>query len=577
MAEERLMRDAEFEELLQKSISVPKEGDVVKGVIVKVTPQEVFIDIGTKSEGVCPRVEFKDPDIKPGDEVYVYVDAIDGKDGKTIVSKHKADFLMVWDRINDAFKNDEIIDAKVVRQTKGGLMVEVFGVDAFLPGSQIDVKKVKSISAFVGKTIKVKIIKLNRQRKNIVVSRKEVIEAELESQRMKLMSMKVGDVVEGVVKNVTDFGVFVDVGGVDGLIHISDLSWTKVDDPSSILKPGDQVKVKVLDIDPENNRLSLGYKHLQPHPFEQVAKKYPIGSLHKGTVKKILDFGVIVELEPGIEGLVHITEMRWGKPPVHPSEMVKEGDKVDVVVLNVEVEKQRISLGMKQATPDPWSLIDEKYAEGTIVRGTIKDFDSQGAFIELEDGIQGYLHVGDISWTKKYKSPEEALRKGQKLRFKVLSTDKRGRMVILSLKHMRPNPWEEIEKTLLPGTDIKAPITEITDRGIYVEIQGALEGFVPANQLYRKGNPAEQYKVGEELNLKVFRVEAAKKRITLSEREYYRAIEKAEAQQRQAAEKQAEEATILKSEPVRINLGEILRQELQKLEELKNIMEEPEE
>jgi len=269
--------------------------------------------------------------------------------------------------------------------------------------------------------------------------------------------------------------------------------------------------------------------------------------------------------------------MRWGKPPVHPSEMVKEGDKVDVVVLNVEVEKQRISLGMKQATPDPWSLIDEKYAEGTIVRGTIRDFDSQGAFIELEDGIQGYLHVGDISWTKKYKSPEEALKKGQKLRFKVLSTDKRGRMVILSLKHMRPNPWEEIEKTLLPGTDIKAPITEITDRGIYVEIQGALEGFVPANQLYRKGNPAEQYKVGEELNLKVFRVEAAKKRITLSEREYYRAIEKAEAQQRQAAEKQAEEATILKSEPVRINLGEILRQELQKLEELKNIMEEPEE
>ncbi|MGB9824988.1 MAG: 30S ribosomal protein S1 [Candidatus Hydrothermia bacterium] len=575
MAEERLMKDAEFEELLQKSISVPKEGDVVKGVIVKVTPQEVFIDIGTKSEGVCPRVEFKDPDIKPGDEVYVYVDAIDGKDGRTVVSKHKADFLMVWDRINEAFKNEEIIDAKVVRQTKGGLMVEVFGVDAFLPGSQIDVKKVKSIGAFVGKTIKVKIIKLNRQRKNIVVSRKEVIEAELEAQRMKLLSMKVGDVVEGVVKNVTDFGVFVDVGGVDGLIHISDLSWTKVDDPSSILKPGDQVKVKVLDIDPENNRLSLGYKQLQPHPFEQVAKKYPIGSLHKGTVKKILDFGVIVELEPGVEGLVHITEMRWGKPPVHPSEMVKEGDRVDVVVLNVDIEKQRISLGMKQATPDPWSLIDEKYAEGTVVRGTIKDFDSQGAFVELEDGIQGYLHVGDISWTKKYKSPEEALKRGQKLRFKVLSTDKRGRMVILSLKHMRPNPWEEIERTLLPGTEIKAPITEITDRGIYVEIQGALEGFVPANQLYRKGNPAEQYKVGEELNLKVFRVEAAKKRITLSEKEYYRALEKMEAQQKQAAEQQA--VAGIKSEPVRINLGEILRQELQKLEELKNIMEEPEE
>jgi len=576
MAEERFMIDSEFEELLQKSISVPKEGDIVKGVIVKVTPQEVFIDIGTKSEGVCPRVEFKDPDIKPGDEVYVYIDTIDGKDGKTIVSKHKADFLMVWDRISEAYKNDEIIEAKVLRQIKGGLIVEVFGVDAFLPGSQIDVKKVKSISSFVGKTIKVKIIKLNRQRKNIVVSRKEVMEAELESQRMKLMSLKVGDVVEGVVKNVTEFGVFVDVGGVDGLIHISDLSWTRVDDPLKILKPGDVVKVKVLDIDPENNRLSLGYKQLQPHPFEQVAKKYPIGSLHKGTVKKILDFGVIVELEPGVEGLVHITEMRWGKPPVHPSEMVKEGDKVDVVVLNVEVEKQRISLGMKQATPDPWSMIDEKYAEGTVVRGVIKDFDSQGAFVELEDGVQGYLHIGDISWTKKYKSPEEALKKGQKLRFKVLSTDKKGRMVILSLKHLRPNPWEEIEKTLLPGTDIKAPITEITDRGVYVEIQNALEGFVPANQLYRKGNPTEVYQVGEELNLKVFRVEPAKKRITLSEKDYYRALERMEAQA-QKAQASEEVANVMKSEPVRINLGEILKQELQKLEELKNLMEEPEE
>jgi small subunit ribosomal protein S1 len=573
MAEEKLMQDSEFEELLQKSIVVPREGEIVKGTIVKVTPQEVFIDIGTKSEGVCPRVEFKEPDIKPGDVVYVYIDAIDGKDGRTIVSKHKADFLMVWDRINEAYKNEEIIEAKVLRQIKGGLIVEVFGVDAFLPGSQIDVKKVKNIGSFVGKTIQVKIIKLNRQRKNIVVSRKEVIEAELENQKMKLMSMKVGDILEGVVKNITDFGVFVDVGGIDGLIHISDLSWTRVENIHSIVKPGDVIKVKVLGIDYENNRLSLGYKQLQPHPFEKVASKYPLGSLHKGTVKKILDFGVIVELEPGVEGLVHITEMRWGKPPVHPSEMVKEGDRVDVVVLNVDVEKQRISLGMKQATPDPWSMIDEKYPVGSIVKGTIKDFDSQGAFVELEDGIQGYLHVGDISWTKRYKSPEEALRRGQKLRFKVLATDKKGRMVMLSLKHTRPNPWEEIEKTLLPGTEIKAVVTEITDRGIYVEIQGALEGFVPVNQLQRKGNPAEVYQVGEELNLKVFKVEPAKKRILLSEREFYRAKEKQEA-----AAKAEEAATpTFKSEPVRLNLGEILRQELQKLEELKNIMEEPEE
>lgn len=571
MVEERLMRDNEFEELLQKSITVPKEGEVVRGVVVKVTPQEVFIDIGTKSEGVCPRVEFKDPDIKPGDEVYVYVDAIDGKDGRTIVSKHKADFLMVWDKINDIYKNDEIIEAKVVRQIKGGLIVEIFGVDAFLPGSQIDVKKVKSINSFVGKTIKVKVIKLNRQRKNIVVSRKEVMETELEAQRMKLMAMKVGDVVEGVVKNVTDFGVFVDIGGVDGLIHISDLSWTKVEDIQSILKPGDQVRVKILDIDPENNKLSLGYKQLQPHPFEQVAKKYPLGSVHKVTIKKLLEFGAIAELEPGVEGLIHITEMKWGKPPVHPSELVREGDKVDAVVLNVEVEKQRISLGMKQATPDPWSMIDEKYPRDAVVKGTIRDFDSQGAFVELEEGIQGYLHIGDISWTKKYKSPEEALKKGQKLRFKVLTTDKKARVVMLSLKHMRPNPWDEIEKTLMPGTEVRAVVTEITDRGLYVEIQGALEGFVPSNQLQKRGDPLELYKVGEELNLKVFKVEPAKKRITLSEREFYRVKEKPEPV------KAEEAAPSFKSEPVRLNLGEILRQELQKLEELKNIMEEPEE
>lgn len=576
MEQDKFLKDNELEELLQKSITVPKEGDIVKGIVVKVTPTEVFIDIGTKSEGVCPRVEFKDPDIKPGDEVYVYVDVIDGKDGRTIVSKHKADFLMVWDRINEAYKNDEIIEAKVVRQIKGGLICEVFGVDAFLPGSQIDTKKVKSISSFVGKTVKIKIIKLNRQRKNIVVSRKEVVEAEQEAIRMRLMSIKIGDVLDGTVKNITDFGVFVDVGNIDGLIHVSDLSWSRVDDIQSVVKPGDVIKVKVLDIDYENNRLSLGYKQLQPHPFEKVASKYSIGSVHKGVVKKILDFGVIVELEPGIEGLVHITEMRWGKPPVHPSEVVEEGDKVDVVVLNVDVEKQRISLGMKQAVPDPWSMIDEKYPVGSVVKGTIKEFDTQGAFVELEEGIQGYLHIGDISWTKKYKSPEEALKKGQKLRFKVLTTDKRGRMIMLSLKHMRPNPWEEIERTLQPGTEIKATVTEVTDRGVFVDIQGALEGFVPANQLHKKGNPVEQYTPGEELNLKVFRVEPAKKRITLSEREFYRAKEKAEAAASKAEEAIAQQAGV-KSEPVRLNLGEILRQELQKLEELKNIMEETEE
>ena len=362
-----------FLKLLEESLNPPKEGEIVKGKIVKVTPQEVYVDIGAKSEGVSPRVEFKDPNIEPGQEVYVYVESIDGRDGRTIVSKHKADFLMAWDRIKEAYQNNETVDAKVLRQVKGGLIVDIFGVDAFLPGSQIDVKKVKSIPSFVGKNIKVKVIKLNRARKNIVVSRKEVIEEEMEKNRQVLLSIKPGDIIEGTVKTLTDFGAFVDIGGIDGLIHISDLSWYKIDHPSRVVSPGERVKVKVLEVDPENFKLSLSLKHLTPHPWESVKKKYPIGSKVTGIVKKVVDYGAFVELEPGIEGLVHISEMTWGKLPDKPSDIVSEGDRVEVVVLNVDVEKQRISLGMKQAVPDPWSLIEDKYPVEYLVKGAIRD------------------------------------------------------------------------------------------------------------------------------------------------------------------------------------------------------------
>jgi len=563
MEEKKVMENNEFESMLQEALKIPREGEIVKGVVVKVTPQEVYIDIGSKSEGVAPRYEFKNPDLKPGDEVFVYIDTLDGRDGRTIVSKHKADFLMAWDRIKDAYQNNETVDAKVLRQVKGGLIVDVFGVDAFLPGSQLDVRKVKSIPAFVGKNIKVKVIKLNKARKNIVVSRKEVIEEEIEKQRERLLGIRPGEILEGVVKNITDFGVFVDLGGVDGLIHISDLSWTKIDHPDQVLKVGDKVKVKVLEVDPQNLKLSLGYKQLQPHPWEAVAKKYPIGSIVKGIVRRIVDYGVFVELEPGVEGLVHITEMKWGKPPAHPSELVKEGDKVNVVVLNVEVEKQRISLGMKQAVPDPWSLIEEKYPVGSVVKGVVKDFGNYGAYIEIEEGIEGFLHIGDISWTKRFKSPEEALRKGQRLRLQVLNIDKRDRFLELGLKQLRPSPWDEIIKRLQPGTDLKAEIVEVGERGVIVEVDKGLDGFVPASQLQKKGSPKENYKIGEELNLKVLRVEPQRKRVLLSEREFYRAEEKAEIAK-------------FKSEPAKINLGEILKAELEKLEELQSQTEEGE-
>ena len=545
-----------FLKLLEESLNPPKEGEIVKGKIVKVTPQEVYVDIGAKSEGVSPRVEFKDPNIEPGQEVYVYVESIDGRDGRTIVSKHKADFLMAWDRIKEAYQNNETVDAKVLRQVKGGLIVDIFGVDAFLPGSQIDVKKVKSIPSFVGKNIKVKVIKLNRARKNIVVSRKEVIEEEMEKNRQVLLSIKPGDIIEGTVKTLTDFGAFVDIGGIDGLIHISDLSWYKIDHPSRVVSPGERVKVKVLEVDPENFKLSLSLKHLTPHPWESVKKKYPIGSKVTGIVKKVVDYGAFVELEPGIEGLVHISEMTWGKLPDKPSDIVSEGDRVEVVVLNVDVEKQRISLGMKQAVPDPWSLIEEKYPVGSIVKGVVRDFGNFGAYIEIEDGIEGFLHVADISWTQRFTHPQEALRKGQRLRLKVLNIDRRNRFLELGLKQLRRNPWDEISRRIPPGTHLKATVVGTSEKGLTIEIDKGLQGFVPQSHLEKRGDPRENYNIGEELNLQVLRVEPQRKRIILSEREYYRTKEK-------------EELARYRPEPAKINLGEILQAELEKLEELR--------
>jgi len=556
--------EAGFVELLESKLNPPKEGEIVKGVVVKVLKDEVYIDIGAKSEGVAPRTEFKDEELEPGKEVNVYIDALDGRDGRTIVSKHKADFLLAWDKIKDAYQSNKTIEARVLRTVKGGLMVEIFGVNAFLPGSQLDLVKVKNIPSYVGKTIPVKVIKINKARKNIVVSRREVLLEEQEKLRQKLMEIRPGDVIEGVVKNVTDFGAFVDIGGIDGLIYISELSWTKIGHPSEVVKPGDKVKVKVLEVDPENFKISLSLKLLQPHPWEKVKEKYPVGTTVRGTVKKIIDYGIFVELEPGIEGFVHISEMKWGKPPRHPSEVVKEGARVDVVVLNVDIEKQRISLGMKQAQPDPWALIEEKYPVGSVVKGVVKDFENYGAYIELEDGIEGFLHVADISWTQKFAKPEEALRKGQKLRLKVLKIDKKKRLLDLGLKHLSPNPWDEIEQKIPPGTQLKAPIKQITDKGVVVEVDKGLDGFVALSHLQKKGDPGKNYSIGEELNLQVLKIEPKRKRILLSEREYYRAKEK-------------EEVARYKPEPAKINLGEILKAELERIEELKEEEKEKEE
>ncbi len=554
--------DLDFSKLVEESLQIPKEGEIVKGRIAKITGNEVFIDIGGKSEGVAQLHEFRNAEIHEGDEVYVYVETLEGRNGRTIVSKQKADFLRAWDQIKAVYDDNKTVEAKVLRQVKGGLIVEIFGVDAFLPGSHIDVRKVKSISSFVGRTIPVKVIKLNKARKNIVVSRREVLEEQMERAREWLHQLKPGDVLEGVVKNITDFGVFVRVGDknqpgveIDGLVHISDLAWHKVRDPREIVQIGEKVRVQVLDVDPQNLKLSLSMKHLTPHPWEQVKERYPVGAKIKGRVTRIMDYGVFVEVEPGVEGLVHISEMTWGKPPNHPSDLVKVGDEVEVVVLNVDVEKQRLSLGMKQAKPDPWSMIEEKYPKGSVVKGTVVDFGNFGAYIEIEDGIEGFLHVADISWTKKFTRPQEALRKGQKVRLKVMGFDKRNRILELSLKDLQPNPWDEIVRRLPPGSEIKTRILSLNEHGAVVEVTEGLEGFVPRSHLARKGNPMENYEVGEEINVKVLRIEPQRKRVLLSEREYVQAKEKADMAR-------------YRPEPARISLGELLKPELERLKAL---------
>jgi small subunit ribosomal protein S1 len=370
------------------------------------------------------------------------------------------------------------------------------------------------------------------------------------------MDIRPGDIVEGEVKNLTDFGAFVHVGGVDGLVHTSDLAWQRIPHPSAVVNPGDIVKVKVLEVDPENLRLSLSLKHLQPHPWEGVAEKYPIGSKHTGLVKKIIDYGAFVELEPKVEGLVHLSEMAWGRRPNHPSELLSEGSQVEIVILNVDIEKQRISLGMKQAKPDPWSLVTEKYPVGSVIKGQVTEFANYGAYIKVEDGIEGFLHVADLSWTQRFSHPQDALKKGQKLRLRVQSIDRRNRNLELSLKQTRPNPWDEIIKQIPPGSTLKASIKEVEDRGVVVEVDKGLDGFVPGSHLQKRGEPKNNYSAGEEINLQVLRVEPERKRILLSEREFYRAEER-------------EEVMRYKPEPARMNIGEVLKAELEKMEELK--------
>ncbi len=572
MDEKKDWSEVDFGALLEQSLRQLKEGDLVEGTVVKVTDKEVYVDVGAKSEGIVPRSEFKE-EVKPGDRVTVYIESVDGRGGRTIISKHKADFTLAWDKIHEAYTENKTVTARVLSQVKGGLLVEVFGVNAFLPGSQVDIRRVRNFARWVGEEIPVKIIKVNKARKNIVVSRREVLEEEREKARERLKELRPGEVLKGVVKHLTDFGAFVDLGFVDGLIHLSDLSWERVSHPSQVVKVGQEVEVKVLNVDVDRMRVSLSLKHLQPHPWEKVAEKYPVGSKVVGVVKKILDHGAIVELEPGVEGFVHINELKWGRPPRHPSQVIQEGERHEFVVLYVDIENQRISLGLKQAQADPWALIEEKFPVGTIVRGTVKELTNTGAFLEFEGGVEGFLHVGNLSWTQRFSSPADALRVGQKLRVMVIKVDSRERILEVSLKHTRPNPWDKIREQLPEGAVVELPIVQIGERGLVVQIEEGLEGFVPRSHLIHRDTMHDHYQVGQTLRLQVMKIEPERKRILLSERELHRRMREEERRR----EKEEMRAVQSRLEPVRLNLGEILRSELEKVRALQEGLDEEEE
>ena len=551
-----------LDEFLSQTFKTIKEGDIVKCKVLKVGEREVYFDLGVKAEGICPKDEFKNPDeLKPGDEVLLYVEDPDGPDGFVILSKHKSDFELAWDKINEAYEKNKTVTGRVLRRVKGGLIVDVFGVDAFMPGSQIDIKPVRNINLFVGKNIHFKLLKVNKERKNIVASRKAYIEEELEMKKKIIEErFREGEVVEGEVKMVSNTGVIVELENVEGFIPVSELSSRRVKNAKEVVRVGERIKAKVIDKDPERLRVILSLKDLIPEKWEEIEKNYPIGKRVKGIVRKILPYGVLVELEKDILGFCHISELSWRKIK-DPSEVVREGDTVEALILDVDKDKMRIALGIKQTQPDPWTYVEEKFPRGSIVKGKVVGFDNFGAIIELDDGIEGYLHTSDISWTRKFTNPQEALRVNQKLRLKVMNIDKKARLITLSLKHLRPDPWKEIVKRLTPETTLKAPILKVTDKGLIVEVDKGLEGFVPVSHLTRKGDATENYKEGEEINLKVLKVEPQRKRILLSEKEFERIMQKKEI------------ARYTESGPARINLGELLKAELEKLS---NIEEEEE-
>ena len=509
----------EVQNRYQSSLKEISENEIITGRIIGINEKDVLVDIGFKSEGIISRNEFDKTNLPEiGQKLEVYLEKIEDESGKTVLSKEKAEFLSRWKDLRDIHETGKIIKGHIIRRIKGGMVVDLGGVQAFLPGSQIDIRPIKDFDQYIDQDIDLRVVKFNEMRKNVVVSHKAIIEDSLAEQREELFSkLEVGSVLDGRVKNITDFGVFVDLGGIDGLLHITDISWGRVNHPSEIIDLDDTLTVKIIDFDEEKKRVSLGLKQLTPHPWENIKTDYPEGSTVKGKVVSMTNYGAFIEIEPGIEGLIHVSEMSWTRHIKNPSEIYALSDIVEAKVLSIDPDQRKISLGAKQLLPDPWDEIEEKYIPGNSVKGKVINLTQFGAFIELEEGIDGLIHVSDLSWTKIVRHPKEILEKTQDLEVRILEVSRENRRISLGLKQLEDDPWPELSKTFESGKEIEGEIIRILDKGIILSLQNDVEGIVPFGRQVKKNKKSviSKYKIGEKINAVVMEIKPEDKKVIL--------------------------------------------------------------
>jgi len=504
--------------LIDKSFRDIREGSIVIGRILEIQPQVVLVDIGYKSEGAIPVSEFEDEEIEVGKEIEVLLERLENDEGMIVLSKEKAAHKQNWDKIVKVFHDGNLVKGKVKSVVKGGLMVNV-GVEAFLPGSQIDIIPPKDLTEYVGNIYEFKIVKINDERKNVVLSRREVIEAERAEQRQAfLQEVNAGDEVEGFVKNITDFGAFIDLKGMDGLLHITDMSWGRVNHPSEMLTIAQPIKVQILEVDKEKERVSLGLKQMTPNPWEDIENRFPVGEQVKGKITKLVPYGAFVEVAVGVEGLIHVSELSWTKRITRPSDVLELGQEIESVVLGINIEEQKISLGVRQLEPNPWDNVESRFPIGSMIKGEVRNLTPYGAFIELEDGIDGMVHVSDLSWTRKINHPSETLKKGDEIEAIVLEIDKETQRISLGVKQLEKDPWEEIGKRFTVGDLVKGTVAKIAAFGAFVQLEDDVDGLVHISQLSEEhvGKVKEVVNIGDEVEARVIKVDKAERRIGLS-------------------------------------------------------------